>query len=284
MSAQQAARRYGRAAVAAGAQEVRHVASARAHPELCASLYTCSPYDLAAPAIDVPRLSINLVPAPVSGRVRGERPLDALAPRHSLFLTPAGADAVWRKTAPSRHVNVYFGAELLADVVGAGAWTTPRYNVVIPGLRGLVDLLEREIRTDPVFAAEAVDSIARLILLALARDGRAGTPQVLAPPTLRRIADFVDARLHRRIGVADLARVAALPPAVFARAFARHCGEPPYRYVLRRRVRAALALLAANRCTTAEIAARCGFSSPQHLAGALRRYAGMTTTEARARR
>lgn len=284
MSAHSAARSYGRAAGAAGAQEVRHAASARAHSELCASLYVCSPYDLAAPAADVPRLSINLLPAPVIGRLRGERPLEAVAPRHSLFLTPAGADAVWRKAAPSRHVNVYFGAELLADAVGADAWSTPRCNVVVPGVRRLVDLLEREVRSDPLFAAEAVDSIARLILLGLARERQNGAPHMLAPRTLRRVAEFVGARLHHRIGVADLARVAGLPPSVFARAFARHCGEPPYRYVLRRRVRAALALLGANHNTTAEIAARCGFSSPQHLAGALRRYAGVSPSEARTRR
>lgn len=281
MSARNAAATYGRTAGAAGAVELRHVASARPHADLCASLYACTPYDLRVPAVAVPRLSINLVPAPVSGRLAGDRPLETIARRHSLFLTPAGADASWRKAAPSRHVNVYFGADALADAVPPEVWSTPRCNVHVPGSSGLVDLLERELRQDREFAPEAVDSLARLLLVALARRGRTEASHALTPGAMRRVREFVDARLRHRIGVADLARVAGLPPSTFARAFVRQFGEPPYRYVIRRRVHAAVALLAANRLSSESIAAACGFASPQHLATVLRRQLGITPSEAR---
>jgi len=281
MQAREAASTYKTVLGGAGGRELTCLSSARAGHSLCASLYASRPYAIEVPPMAMPRLSINLSSSPLAGRVDGEPPIATVTSRYSLFLTPAGAGARWRKQAATEHVNVYFAPEVLADVVDARAWRTPRLNVGAGGAREPIRLLERELRRADPFAGEAVDSLARLLLIAVVRsDG--GDRRALSAAALRRVYEYVDARLHHRIGVLDLARVAGLAPARFTRAFTAGVGEAPYQFVLRRRMETAVRLLAMERRSTAEVAERCGFASPQHLSSVLRRRLGLTPSDVRA--
>ena len=282
MQVREAARKYGRTLAVAGGTELTCLSSARGEGALCASLYRCRPYQLEVPAIDLPRLSINLSDSPLTGRLEGVPPVATIASRYSMFLTPAGATAHWRKRARSEHVNVYFAPSLFDDAVRGAAFERPQLGIRPRGSGRLVDLLERELRRGESFAGEAVDSLARLLLLAVARGTReAREPGSLSLAALRRVQEYVDARLRYRIGVVDLARVAGLPPSRFARAFTAATGEAPYQFVTRRRVEAAVRLLTLQRALPGEAAERCGFASPQHLAAVLRRRLGVTPTALR---
>jgi hypothetical protein len=105
-----AERSYRQQLAQSGGQPVQTVLRAPAGSPLAATLYDSPPYRLQVPALSVARLSINLSAARVSGAVEGERSRCFQAGRHSLFLTPALAQAHWCKEAASRHLNLYFDA------------------------------------------------------------------------------------------------------------------------------------------------------------------------------
>ena len=251
-------------------------------------MYASPPYAVDLPPLGVARLSINLSQARVSGSLDGEPTRVHLARRHSMFLTPAGACATWHKASSSRHINIYFDARffdhpedavwgpLLADAV-------PLQNVGLAGGGPMFDMLAAELREESPFSVEAVDSLARLILVRLARRQARGAARAspLTPALHARLSDYVSAHLDQRILVADLAAVTGLSPNRFALACVAATGRSPHQLVLQSRLERAVQLLHGSTHSIAEIAAASGFSSQQHMTRAMRQRLG--TTPARQR-
>ncbi|OLB75746.1 MAG: hypothetical protein AUI16_10865 [Alphaproteobacteria bacterium 13_2_20CM_2_64_7] len=98
---------------------------------------------------------------------------------------------------------------------------------------------------------------------------------------LRRVLAYIQEHLVEDITVADLANVACLSIFHFTRAFAATMGVPPHRYVSRRRLESAKAMIAAGRASLCEIAFDCRFSSQSSFTRAFRRATGMTPAEYR---
>jgi AraC family transcriptional regulator len=98
---------------------------------------------------------------------------------------------------------------------------------------------------------------------------------------LRRVLAYVEEHLADDITVADLANVACLSIFHFTRAFAATMGVPPHRYVSRRRLESAKAMIATGRASLGEIALDCRFSSQSSFTRAFRRATGMTPAEYR---
>lgn len=100
------------------------------------------------------------------------------------------------------------------------------------------------------------------------RDG--GTTMLNAAVTAQRaerwqrVVRYVRANLSQRIRVEDLAAVAELSPAHFAREFKREGGMTPHAFVMRCRVLHARTLLGEGE-TVATAAMRAGFSDQSHL-------------------
>jgi AraC family transcriptional regulator len=82
--------------------------------------------------------------------------------------------------------------------------------------------------------------------------------------------------------VEDLAGLAGLTRSHFSRAFQRMTGDPPRRFILKRRLCRARDLLSAAETGIAEVAARSGFSSQAHLSTAFRQELGTTPARYRA--
>jgi AraC family transcriptional regulator len=131
-----------------------------------------------------------------------------------------------------------------------------------------------------------------LSLLLAARLAHAHSETGLIPPPLlsrhgldegrlRRVLAYIEEHLADDITVADLANVACLSVFHFTRAFAASMGVPPHRYVSRRRLEGAKAMLAAGRASLGEIAFDCRFSSQSSFTRAFRRATGMTPAEYR---
>lgn len=249
----------------------------RAGAALAVVLYASPAYEVQVPALSVSRLSINLTASRVDGALDGDRRRAWTTPRHSLFLTPAGAAAQWHKATPSRHINIYFPA----DESPAPA---PLLNGRLPGATALFDALAQELAGGDGFADEAADSLARLILVRLARQQQAETArrQPLSPAQLQRLRDFVQAHLDRKLLVADLAAVVGLQGGRFAQAFVAQTGLSPHQFVLQQRLARAQALLLRSRMPLAEVAACCGFASQQHLNALMRSRLGTTPGQLRA--
>ncbi|HVP67639.1 MAG TPA: AraC family transcriptional regulator [Anaeromyxobacteraceae bacterium] len=102
-----------------------------------------------------------------------------------------------------------------------------------------------------------------------------------SPSWMGRVIGFVSANLERDLQLADLAREAGTSVFHFAHEFRRRAGISPHRYVLRRRIDRARALLAARAITIGEVAIRCGFGSQGHFSETFRRAVGMTPSEYR---
>lgn len=274
------ARAYGRVLHRAGGSEVEALARGRDPAALCVALYASPPYDLRVPALPVSRLSVTLTASRVFGGLDGERPREFETGRHALFLTPAGAATHWRKQAPSRHLNIYFRGDGLAeDGLGADpGLAVPLLNASLSGLRGIVDALVAELDGGDAHAVEAADSLARLLLVRLARRQAADRrhPQPLSPAGLARLREHVEAHMAERILVADMAAVLGLSANHFAHAFSARVGLSPHQYVLGLRLARALELLARTPLGLAEVAAACGFASQQHLSAQMRRRIGVT--------
>jgi len=246
------------------------------------ALYASPPYDLAVPALPVSRLSVTLTPARVSGGLDGDRQQIYQSPRHALFLAPAGAAAHWKKDAPSRHLTLYFHADALADnelgTAGAQAHDEPLHNLTMPGLGALADELLAELETGAAWAAEATDSLGRLMLIKVVRHRvrLRATGHPLTAPLLRRLTDHVQAHLSERILVRDLAAVVGLSPNHFAHAYTACTGQSPHRFVMAQRLQRAQALLKVAGLDLAQVAAECGFASQQHLTQVMRKHLGET--------
>jgi AraC family transcriptional regulator len=98
---------------------------------------------------------------------------------------------------------------------------------------------------------------------------------------LKRVLAYIEEHLADDITVADLANVACLSIFHFTRAFAASMGVPPHRYVSRRRLESAKAMIATGRASLGEIALDCRFSSQSSFTRAFRRATGMTPAEYR---
>jgi AraC family transcriptional regulator len=278
---------YRRELASAGGQPVQSTVPAPSTSLVVVALYDAPAYDLCVPGLPVARLSVNLTAARVSGKVDGDRLRTFDAGRHSLFLTPAGAQAHWRKEVASRHLNLYFdgksfnGAALESAALDTGL---PLLNGSVPGLGAMAEELARELQQGDILAAEAADSLSRLMLVRLARHGqqRRATANPISRAVMQRLREHVLSHLSGRVLVKDLAAVAGLPPNRFAQLFTAHTGQSPHRFVLALRLAQATQLLVHSRTSLADIAVMCGFSSQQHLTFTMRQRLGTTPGRYRA--
>jgi len=98
----------------------------------------------------------------------------------------------------------------------------------------------------------------------------------LEPRRLKRVLDFIEARLGEDLPLEDLASQACLSPFHFSRLFTDATGLSPHRFVVQRRVKAAQAMLADQQASLAEIAIDNGFGSQANFTRVFRKATGMT--------
>ena len=115
------------------------------------------------------------------------------------------------------------------------------------------------------------DSLARALIVHLLRryahvESRDRLPPGgLARHQERAIAEFIEAHLAEPLDLKMLGNALALTPCLFARQFRKSFGQPPYAYVMARRLDRAKRLLARTALPIKAIAADCGFSDQAHL-------------------
>ncbi|HJU23523.1 MAG TPA: AraC family transcriptional regulator [Casimicrobiaceae bacterium] len=111
-------------------------------------------------------------------------------------------------------------------------------------------------------------------------DGRGVNP--LRTPVMRRVQEYIDANLARRIRLGDLTGIAHLSSGHFMRAFRASTGTTPYQYVLEQRLAKARLLLQSTDVSISRVATECGFASPSHLCSKFRGRTGASPSEYRA--
>jgi len=108
-----------------------------------------------------------------------------------------------------------------------------------------------------------------------------GTSSELPACRLRRVSQYIQENLQGELRLAELGALVHMSPYHFARLFKRSTGMPPHRFVVRRRIDEARALLAAGTGPIAEIAQLVGFRTPSHFTTTFRRITGMTPSRYR---
>jgi len=183
-------------------------------------------------------------------------------------------------TIPKAHVEDFTqdsGARL--EIRKEEAFRAPRLA------RQLIRLWHQLVDDEPATRMFA-DQVMREVMHALALRTDAHVParqprERLSAFTLRRLCDYVESRLAEDLDVAMLARVAALSPAHFARAFAATAGMTPFQYVVTRRLARAHELLARTDRSVLDIALGVGFKTPSHFTARFRREFGVTPRDVR---
>lgn len=272
----------------AGGTEVEALVRGGDRSSVGVAIYASPKYDLQVPSLPVSRLTVNLTGGRVTGAVESDRRLSYQTARGAMFLMPAGARAAWSKESPSRHLTVYFPPGALSaegDHGPAFDAERPLLNAQVAGTRHLADQITQELCEPDALSAEAVDGLAWLMLIRVARHmgARSTASGAITPRVMALLRSYVQAHMADRILVADLAREAGLAPTSFARAFSEQAGQSPHRFVLAMRLERAAELLRSSVLSLVDIANECGFSDQQHLCHAMRRHKGITPSRLRER-
>ena len=103
----------------------------------------------------------------------------------------------------------------------------------------------------------------------------------LGSARLRRIKEFVDAKIEDELTLCEMAQAVELSTAYFARMFRKSTGESPHQFLLRQRLERAKMMLRSADGRVLDVAVACGFKRQQHFAQAFRHVCGVSPTEYR---
>jgi AraC family transcriptional regulator len=232
------------------------------------------------------RLSVLLeeVGSHCEPRLREDQPCPiGYMPRHMHF-APAGMD-MWGYSAYTRYVrdatltfDLAVLGERLATEIDVDVAATPRLRFSDDRIWTLVKLLSEAVNAPDPSTQLYGDGLTAAIAARLFAE----TPQLeadgkgLAPWQLRRVVEYLDAHLPRRVDLADLAALAGLSQSHFSRAFKASTGMAPYRWQLDARIRRAQALLIDTRVSLDDVAEATGFADAVHFGRTFRKLTGAT--------
>jgi AraC family transcriptional regulator len=91
---------------------------------------------------------------------------------------------------------------------------------------------------------------------------------------VRKIREFVDERISRRLLVSDLSCVVQMSEAHFSRLFKLAFGASPHAFILQRRLGLAGRLMLESAAPLSDIALQCGFTDQAHLCKQFRQAVG----------
>jgi len=151
--------------------------------------------------------------------------------------------------------------------------------------RGLSVLCREARNADSLYGLFAEGWAMQALALLARVDGSQAAPVRpcggLAPGSLRRVIDYIEADLSRAFRIEELAKVAGVSSRHFIRAFRESAGQTPLRYVYDLRLERAKEFLLDSRRTATEVALNCGFSHAQHFSTAFKKATGLTPSDFR---
>ena len=204
-------------------------------------------------------------------------------PRHMHF-APAGME-MWGYSADTRFVkdatltfDLAALGERLATGFDANLTAMPRLRFCDDRIWTLVRLLA-DVVGDPdpstqLYGDGLTVAIAARVFADPSLPGAGG--KGLAPWQLRRVIEYLEAHLPKRVDLAHLAGMAGLSQSHFSRAFKASTGMAPYRWQLDARIRRAQALLIDTRASLDQVAEATGFADAVHFGRTFRRLTGAT--------
>ncbi|WP_052341832.1 helix-turn-helix transcriptional regulator [Salinarimonas rosea] len=257
---------------------------------LSAEVYGFTPGSVAVPPASTYLLSIHLgAPVPASGRADGEA-RDVLQREGDIDVLPPGVPGYWEDEVSARALAVRLPAAFVARAarrlgrVPRRMTIRPRFQLRDAALAHCGLALASEIEAGRPggahLAAALCEALALRLVCACGEEAPAdrGAGAALSPARMAQLVAYVDARLDEPLTVRRLAAVAASSESHFKPAFRNACGEPAHRWLMRRRVERATALIH-DGLPLAEVAAATGFSHQSHMARWTRRLLGRAPAE-----
>ena len=263
--------------------------SGESHPVLFEASGVRFELDLSAPLDfrhdgDRPRLLFTFDAAQGAGVFQDEPVRGVTCPAGSFVLMAPDLRAHVRRTTPMELLTLTFPPDALAgraDLTGyveAIVADLP-FVRIDPGMRALAQearrVLVQEAHPDGAYMTALAEA---MLARALAAIDAGGQPAQLSisPFKLRRVVEHIEARLAHKITVQELAELAQLSTAHFARAFRQATGEAPHHFILTRRIDLVRELLRETTLDLTTVALRAGFSSHAHMTSAFQRRTGLT--------
>ncbi|WP_322326199.1 AraC family transcriptional regulator [Cypionkella sp.] len=219
-----------------------------------------------------------------------DTPVDVAArPAGQVSYIPAGMP-LWSQIVEAgafRHIDLHFDGVALAHRLGErfgrgwaqAALARPVTLDGVTEIDRIADLLADELQGDGLHDLYGEGLVQAILGRVLASDQIARTEPLrggLTPHQMRRVTDFMQANLHRRVSVSELAAQIGLSESWFARAFKHSNGETPHGWQQSLRITAAKAMLGRDDAALVEIAAATGFADQAHMTRAFRIVTGTT--------
>lgn len=155
-------------------------------------------------------------------------------------------------------------------------------NVRDPVVTGIVDAIAQETGQRAIggtLCAEALGVQLSVHLLRKYASVSCSEPRaagVFAPALRRRLADYIETRLHDRITLDALAAEAGMGAWTFSRRFRQTFGKAPHAYVVDCRIERAKRLIEQGSLPVKAIASACGFADQAHLTRVMQQKLGVT--------
>lgn len=193
------------------------------------------------------------------------------------YFYPAGADEPW--------IFVYFSfagptaVEMVREMVNRYG---PIYRLDPGGetIRRLTSFEAFDGVARPLSAGDGARMVMNL-LAALADSAHAELTVASGSMMVQNALQLIEDNLCTTMNVSDLADRLRISREHLTRVFAEHTGQPPYSYMLRRKMLLACRLLKHSSLTVGEITARLGYDQPSRLTRVFKSTIGMTPSQFR---
>lgn len=204
-------------------------------------------------------------------------------------LVPAGEEGGFEAETPFETMEIVLQPALVERVAAElggkerALWLDTRHLLRDQRIGHLARALQSDLAagapSGPLFA-ESIGAALAVRLLGL--DGPdAVRVNRLSDAQLKRVLEHIEAALDEPLSIERLSRVAGASSSHLRTWFKAAMGVTLHRYVLRRRVERACALLRRGDLSTSEVAALTGFAHQSHLAYWMRREIGQTPRDLR---
>ncbi|MGE7370390.1 helix-turn-helix domain-containing protein [Neorhizobium sp. NPDC001467] len=226
------------------------------------------------------------LPTPVEHMIDGKHLRHHITPG-SLCLCPAQARHATAFSGSMSGIVLRISPECLAlatnDLLGYNAGLIEQFNGRDGFIAHVAHVLKAEAAASHpngmLFWNAATDALlAHLVRQHLDRRPPPNRDQ-LALNITNRLDSFIRENLDETLDLDSLAAIAGCGRFQFARLFRSTVGISPYRYIVRRRLEMARAMIRARKVSLAEISAATGFSDQSHMTKWIKRVYGATPTQ-----